>query len=296
MSGGGWGDESESDAASDVVLDVDGWQSAIDFDDASLAAEQVEDRFGLGVVSLEPVAQSGFVVVGASDESTAADIAGVERFGAMVDEVVVEAAAAAEPASQNALADDFVGDDQVEHGADVKVLEEKLGLWHVPRESVEDKAEVPVVFVEPAANDLIDHFVADQPARSDQLLDVRTKLGVVLDVPAEDITDADMDQIEIFAQHSGLGSFAAALNAHDDVFVHAESALSASVDGAAHPLRIITDRPAAGKGADRRGLDYGRLSGSLPERVEAARHTFRSTPFETLRPEPSSIMVLTIPG
>src|SRR5678815_4147489 len=62
--------------------------------------------------------------------------------------------------------------------------------------------------------------VRDQLAVGHAAADLGAQLGVVLDVPAEDVADADVFQVVGFGEELGLGAFPAALDAHDDVLVH----------------------------------------------------------------------------
>jgi len=48
---------------------------------------------------------------------------------------------------------------------------------------------------------------------------------VVLDVPAEDVADADVLELQAFGQQLGLGALPAALDAHDDVLAHPVTSL-----------------------------------------------------------------------
>jgi hypothetical protein len=43
---------------------------------------------------------------------------------------------------------------------------------------------------------------------------------VALDVPAKNVADTDMDQIECLLEQLGLSALSTALHTHDDVFVH----------------------------------------------------------------------------
>jgi hypothetical protein len=65
-----------------------------------------------------------------------------------------------------------------------------------------------------------DQVVGDQFAGGHAAPDLGAQLGVVLDVPAEDVADTDVLQIEASGQELGLGAFPAALDAHDDVLAH----------------------------------------------------------------------------
>ena len=65
-----------------------------------------------------------------------------------------------------------------------------------------------------------DQVVGDQFAGGHAAPDLDAQLGVVLDVPAEDITDADVLQLKALGQELGVGAFPAALDAHDDVLAH----------------------------------------------------------------------------
>jgi hypothetical protein len=43
---------------------------------------------------------------------------------------------------------------------------------------------------------------------------------MALDVPPKNVAHTDMHEVEIFAEHLRLRSLAAALDAHDHIFVH----------------------------------------------------------------------------
>jgi hypothetical protein len=79
------------------------------------------------------------------------------------------------------------------------------------------------VLVEPAADDFLNDVIGDEFARGGAAANLGGQLGMTLYMPPENIADADMDEVEILAEHLRLRSLAAALNAHDDVFVHEDS-------------------------------------------------------------------------
>jgi hypothetical protein len=79
---------------------------------------------------------------------------------------------------------------------------------------------VPIVLDQPISDDLLDEVVADELARVDDASDLGAELGVVLDVPTEDVADADLHEVEGLAQQSRLCSLPAALDPHDDVLAH----------------------------------------------------------------------------
>jgi len=69
--------------------------------------------------------------------------------------------------------------------------------------------------------DLVRQVVADQvPGRHDAA-DLSAELGVLLHMPAEDVADADVHQVQVGGEHARLGALATALDAHDDEFTHA---------------------------------------------------------------------------
>jgi len=70
-----------------------------------------------------------------------------------------------------------------------------------------------------------DQVVSDELAGGHAAPDLDAQLGVVLDVPAEDVTDADVLQLKALGQELGVGAFPAALDAHDDVLAHPSPAL-----------------------------------------------------------------------
>jgi hypothetical protein len=69
--------------------------------------------------------------------------------------------------------------------------------------------------------------VGDQLAGGHAAPDLGAQLGVVLDVPAEDVADADVFELKGFGQELGVGAFPAALDAHDDVLAHPVTCLGA---------------------------------------------------------------------
>ena len=83
----------------------------------------------------------------------------------MEDQVVIQAALAAQPAVQDALEDDLVRHVDLDDGVDVVALQEELRLAAVAREAVEDEAVVPVVQVQPLLDHLLDDLVGHQLAR-----------------------------------------------------------------------------------------------------------------------------------
>src|SRR2546423_15053826 len=80
--------------------------------------------------------------------------------------------------------------------------------------------------------------------------DLGAQLGVPLHVPAEDVDDADVHQVQVLGEEGGLGTLAAALDSHDHVLSHD---------------RTMTSTPcaAAGGGPRLRGWPPGRPAGWL---------------------------------
>jgi hypothetical protein len=76
------------------------------------------------------------------------------------------------------------------------------------------------VLVQPPPDHLLDQVVTHQLPAGHAPPYLSAKFGVVLDVPAEDVADADVLQVEGVGQQFGLGTLAAALHAHDDVLTH----------------------------------------------------------------------------
>src|SRR5205814_4565590 len=109
---------------------------------------------------------------------------------------------------------------EVDHRVDVVALQEELGLPSGTREPVDDEAVVPVVHGQPVADGRLDEVVADQLAGRHDPADLGTQLGVPLHVPAEDVTDADVHQVQVLGEEGGLGTLAAALDPHDHVLTH----------------------------------------------------------------------------
>jgi hypothetical protein len=210
----------QAELSSDVGLNVVLRLAAVGLNDQFLAAEEIEDRFGLGAIVLQALSQPVFVVVTADDQLSSADIARVEIGRSVVDQVVVETALATEPAREDSFKDDFVRNVNVDHGVDVVAFEEELGLSPIARKAVEDEAEVPIVECQPVADNLFDILIVHHAAVGDESLDSRAEFCVRLNVPAKDVSNGDVDEIKVLLESLRLRSFAAALRAHDDVLVH----------------------------------------------------------------------------
>ena len=93
-------------------------------------------------------------------------------------------------------------------------------LRPVPRETVDDEPVVPVVLVEALVHDLLHQVVANKLARRHDPTNLGTELGVVLDVPAKDVADADLGHVEITGEYGRLGALAASLGSHQHVLPH----------------------------------------------------------------------------
>ena len=108
----------------------------------------------------------------------------------------------------------------MDDAVDVIALEEELGLPLVAREAVEDESVVPVVLLQAIVDDGLDEVVIDELTAGHGAPHMGADLRVVLHVPAEDVTDADLGQVEVARQQGSLRSLATALDAHDHVLVH----------------------------------------------------------------------------
>jgi hypothetical protein len=135
-------------------------------------------------------------------------------------EVVIEPAVSAHPAGHDTRFDLGVGHHKVYDGVDVVPLQEERRLPLGAGEPVDDEAVVPVVHLEPLLHDLFDDVVADEGAGIDVTVDPGAKLGVVLQVPPEDVADFDVFQLVPGREATGLGPLPAPLDAHDDVLPH----------------------------------------------------------------------------
>jgi hypothetical protein len=159
-------------------------------------------------------------VVGSRDQLAAAHVTHARHRRAVGDEVVVQAAARAEATAEDALLHHPVGNVEDDHRVEVVGLQEEPGLRLVAGEAVDDEAEVPVVLAQAPVHHGRDQVVRHQLARGHAAPDLRAELGVVLDVPAEDVADADVLEIQGVGEQLGLGALPAALDAHDDVLAH----------------------------------------------------------------------------
>src|SRR6202012_3352175 len=169
-----------------------------------------------------------FVVVLAGGELAAAGVALAWFARAAGQQVVVHAAAGAQPPGQHPAADLAVRHVEVDNPVDVVALQEEQRLPPVAREPVDDEAVVPVVLGQPAPHHRLGHVVPDQVAFGHDPLDLGPHLGVVLHVPAEDVPHADVHEIEVTGQQLALRALTAALHAHDHVFAHGSTLAQAA--------------------------------------------------------------------
>src|SRR5215831_7844778 len=219
----------EVEALADLLLDLLLAGTGVDGDHVFLAREQLQHRVGLLVVVTQPHRERLLGVVLALDQGAAADVADAFLRRAGGDEVVVQAAARAQPAGEHPPADLGVGQVQVDHAVDVVALQEELRLAAAAGEAVDDEPVVPVVLAEPLGGYRLRHVVADQFPRRHDPPDLSAELGVLLHVPAEDVADADVDQVQVHREYARLGTLAAALDTHDDVFAHTATLAQAGI-------------------------------------------------------------------
>ena len=191
--------------------------------DVLLAPENCQHGVGLVVIIPQPDRERLLGVIFPGDQLPAAHVAPAGDRRAVGDQVVVHPAVGAQPAVENPAADLAVWQVKLDDAVDVVALQEELGLPRVPREPVDDEAEVPVVLGEPVPDHRLHQVVPDQFSRRHDPAHLRAQLGVVLHVPPEDVPHADVHQVQVRRQHLGLRPLATALNPHNHVFAHVTS-------------------------------------------------------------------------
>src|SRR5215208_5120047 len=215
---GGW--QLDTQVFADARLDLGDRAGRVDRHDDLLGAEQLQDRPGLVVVVTQAGPDRLDGIVGSGHQPAAAHVADAGHGRPVGDEVVVDPALRAQPPAEDAFLDHLVGDLEQDDRVQVVALQKEPGLGLVAGEAVDDEAIVPVVLVQAPVDHGLDQVVGDQFAGGHAAPDLGAQLGVVLDVPAEDVADADVFQGKGFGQELGLGAFPAALDAHDDVLAH----------------------------------------------------------------------------
>jgi hypothetical protein len=138
----------------------------------------------------------------------------------MKNQIVIQAAFGAEPSAKDAVPDDLIVKIDLNHRVDVIAFQKELRLASIAGEAVEDKSEIPIVLIEPASHDLLDNVIRNQFSRRRAPGDLGGKLGMALDVPSKNVAHAHVYQMEVLAQHFRLRPLAAALDAHDYIFIH----------------------------------------------------------------------------
>jgi len=111
----------------------------------------------------------------------------------------------------------------LQHGIDVVAFQEELSLMAIAWKAIEDEAKVPIVQLKPFFDNFLDNIVGHKFAVGHEPADTRGQLRVALDMPAKNIAYADVRQIKLGSEQLRLGAFAAALDAHDDIFMHGSS-------------------------------------------------------------------------
>ena len=124
--------------------------------------------------------------------------------GSVEDQVVIQATCRAEPAVEDAFLHDSVGDLDQQHGVDIVTLQKKRRLPSIAWEAVQDEPIVPVVLFQALLDHVFNHVIGHQFPLGDDAFDAGTELGVALDVPAKNVADTDVHQIERLLEQSGL--------------------------------------------------------------------------------------------
>src|SRR6204780_4973077 len=195
----------------------------VDRDDVLLAPELLQGRGGLLVIVPQPDGQRLLSVIFPGDKLSAAQVAAAGNLRAVRDQVVVHVAVGAQPAVEHPAAYLGVRQVKLDDAVDVVALQEEFGLAPVPREPVDDEAVVPVVLGQPVPDHRLHQVIADQLARRHHAAHLRAHLGAVLNIPAEDVTHADVHDVQIGREQLALGALAAALHPHDHVLAHVTS-------------------------------------------------------------------------
>jgi hypothetical protein len=213
----------------DVLAGVDG-------EDVLFAAEELEDRIGLLVVEPQALGERFFGVVLPADQLATAYVAPAFFVRSVEDQVVVHAAARAVPPGQYPSPDLVVGQVEVDDPVDVVALEEELGLPAIARKSIDDEPVVPVVLRQPFADHALDLFVRHEFTRRHGAAYLSAQLGVMLHMPAEDVTDADVYEIEVPGQQRALSPLATTLRPNDHVLLHGSTLAEVRVTMGPVPL------------------------------------------------------------
>ena len=183
-----------------AALDLGHRSGRVHRHDDFLGAEQLQDRPGLLVVVPQAALDRLRGVIGPGHQPAAAHVADTSHSRPVGDEVVVHPALRAQAPAEDAFLDHLVGHLEQDHRIQVVALQEEPGLGLVAGEAVDDEAEVPVMLAQAPVDHGRDQVVRDQLAGGHAAAHLGAQRGVVLDVPAEDVADADVFQIEVSAR------------------------------------------------------------------------------------------------
>src|SRR6185437_8088587 len=187
----------QAEALPDLQLDDLRRRPRVHGVDVLLAPENCQDGVGLVVIVPQPDCERLLAVIFPGDQLSAAHVAPAGDLRAVGDQVVVHPAVGAQPAVEDAAADLAVGQVKLDDAVDVVALQEELGLPRVPREPVDDEAEVPVVLGEPVPDHRLHQIVPDQFSCRHDPAHLRAQLGVVMHVPPEAVTHADVHHVQV---------------------------------------------------------------------------------------------------
>ncbi len=127
------------------------------------------------------------------------DVAAILDSGSVIDQIVVEPTLFTESSAQDSFQHHLIRDIDQDDRIGVVVFQEKLSLWLIPRETIQHEPVIPVVHFESFLDDFVDHIIGHQLPLRDDSLHSSAKLRVILNVPAKDIADAHVHQIERLA-------------------------------------------------------------------------------------------------
>ena len=138
----------------------------------------------------------------------------------MEDEIIIEPTFSAKSAIHNTIKHHLIRNINQNNRIDIIAFKEEGCLIFIARKSIKNKTIIPIVLIKPLFDDFLHQFIRNKFTFNCKALDTGSKLGMGLNMPAKNITHADMNQVKILGKHDRLGAFTTTLHTSDNIFTH----------------------------------------------------------------------------
>ena len=172
------------------------------------------------MVILKSGTHSFWVVISTSYQITFTHIANAFHFRTMEDEIIIEPTFGTKSAVHNTIKHHLIRHINQNNRIDIIAFKEEGSLIGISRKPIKNKTIIPIVLIKPLFNDFLHQFIRNKLTFYSKPLDTGSKLSMGLNMPAKNITHANMNQVKILGKHDRLRAFATTLHAGDNIFTH----------------------------------------------------------------------------